>query len=112
MRRANCQGAMQYVPELTWILFLRILDEMETKEAENAEMQGIDYRPSLESPYRWFDWAAPCDEMYLREHPAEVVQGWKRYHLSKGTGNDPLKIWINRELIPHLKNLENKPNAS
>lgn len=25
MRRGNCAGAMQYVPELTWILFLRIL---------------------------------------------------------------------------------------
>jgi type I restriction enzyme M protein len=24
MRRGNCAGAMQYVPELTWILFLRI----------------------------------------------------------------------------------------
>ena len=23
MRRSNCAGAMQYVPELTWILFLR-----------------------------------------------------------------------------------------
>ncbi|HSX80156.1 MAG TPA: hypothetical protein VLQ80_16495 [Candidatus Saccharimonadia bacterium] len=29
MRRGNCAGAMQYVPELTWILFLRILDEKE-----------------------------------------------------------------------------------
>lgn len=26
MRRSNCAGALQYVPELTWILFLRILD--------------------------------------------------------------------------------------
>ena len=30
MRRSNCAGALQYVPELTWILFLRILDERET----------------------------------------------------------------------------------
>ena len=37
MRRSNCAGAMQYVPELTWVLFLRILDERETVEAENAE---------------------------------------------------------------------------
>lgn len=29
MRRSNCAGAMQYVPELKWILFLRILDERE-----------------------------------------------------------------------------------
>ena len=26
MRRANYAGALQYVPELSWILFLRILD--------------------------------------------------------------------------------------
>lgn len=24
MRRSNCAGALQYIPELTWILFLRI----------------------------------------------------------------------------------------
>lgn len=29
MRRSSCAGALQYVPELTWILFLRILDERE-----------------------------------------------------------------------------------
>jgi len=33
MRRSNCAGALQYVPELTWILFLRILDEREAREA-------------------------------------------------------------------------------
>ena len=32
MRRGNCAGALQYVPELTWILFLRILDEREARE--------------------------------------------------------------------------------
>lgn len=36
MRRSNCAGALQYVPELTWILFLRILDERETREEERA----------------------------------------------------------------------------
>ncbi len=28
MRRSNCAGALQYVPELTWMLFLRILDQV------------------------------------------------------------------------------------
>src|SRR5688572_14426467 len=37
MRRSNCAGALQYVPELTWILFLRILDERETREHDEAE---------------------------------------------------------------------------
>ena len=59
MRRSNCAGALQYVPELTWILFLRILDERETREAEEADAVGADFTPSLEPPYRWQDWAAP-----------------------------------------------------
>ena len=59
MRRSNCAGALQYVPELTWILFLRILDEREEIEADEARAVGAEYRPSLTAPYRWRDWAAP-----------------------------------------------------
>ena len=40
MRRSNCAGALQYVPELTWILFLRILDERETREARGGRGGG------------------------------------------------------------------------
>src|SRR5437773_12431064 len=59
MRRSNCAGALQYVPELTWILFLRILDEREMREADETEAVGVDFTPSLKAPYRWQDWAAP-----------------------------------------------------
>ena len=59
MRRSNCAGALQYVPELTWILFLRILDEREQHEADAAEAVGAEFTPSLKAPYRWHDWAAP-----------------------------------------------------
>jgi type I restriction enzyme M protein len=52
MRRSNCAGALQYVPELTWILFLRILDEREQREAEEAEAIGVEFTTSLEPPYR------------------------------------------------------------
>jgi len=44
MRRSNCAGALQYVPELTWILFLRILDERETREAEEIEARNYDLK--------------------------------------------------------------------
>ena len=52
LRRSNCAGALQYVPELTWLLFLRILDERETREAEEAEAVGQPFTPSLAAPYR------------------------------------------------------------
>ena len=32
MRRDNTKGAMEYIPELTWMMFLRILDEKEEEE--------------------------------------------------------------------------------
>src|SRR5213080_3261528 len=71
MRRGNCASALQYVPELTWILFLRILDEKEEREQQEAEALGVLFRPSLEEPYRWRDWAAP--------------EGKKRKELEGGT---------------------------
>jgi len=97
MRRSNCAGALQYVPELTWILFLRILDERETREAEEAEAVGQEYRSSLEQPYRWQDWAAP--------------EGKKRGDLNEGTIGGFFGF-VNGELIPHLKALKDVPNAA
>src|SRR5258706_3200128 len=63
MRRGNCAGAMQYVPELTWILFLRILDEREHREEQEAEALGLPFRSSLAEPFRWRDWAAPPEKL-------------------------------------------------
>jgi type I restriction enzyme M protein len=50
MRRSNCAGAMQYIPELTWILFLRMLDEQEAQEEREAAAMGKPYRPSIPHP--------------------------------------------------------------
>lgn len=46
----SCTGALQYVPELTWILFLRILDDSKTQETERSEAVGAAFTPSLEAP--------------------------------------------------------------
>src|SRR5947199_8051896 len=59
MRRSNCASALQYVPELTWILFLRILDAQEKRDHESAEAVGESFTSALTSPFRWQDWAAP-----------------------------------------------------
>ena len=97
MRRSNCAGAMQYVPELTWILFLRILDEREEQEEMMAEAVGQHYIPSLEAPYRWRDWAAP--------------DGAKRTELQEGTLG-AFFTFVNEDLLSHLKALRDKPNAT
>lgn len=97
MRRSNCAGALQYVPELTWILFLRILDERETREREEAEAVGAEFQPSLEAPYRWQDWAAP--------------DGKKRKALQAGTLGG-FFAFVNGDLLPHLKALRDRPGTT
>src|SRR3990172_4235550 len=104
MRRGNCAGALQYVPELTWILFLRILDDREEREQEHAEAVGVPCRPSLEAPYRWRDWGAPPETL------PEVYTN-KRAELEEAPTNAFFNF-VNGELLPHLKSLEKRPYAT
>jgi type I restriction enzyme M protein len=111
MRRSNCASALQYVPELTWILFLRILDEQERKDRESAEAVGNSFSPALVSPFRWQDWAAPfgVDPAHPKT-PQGKPYGWKRQELfSQGDGR--LFTFINTELLPHLHSLDIDPKT-
>ena len=49
------------LPLLTWVMFLKFLDDMEQIEESKAKMSGQRYRPAIEAPYRWRDWAAKED---------------------------------------------------
>ena len=51
-------GDIDRLPMLTWIMFLKFLDDMEQVREAEAKLAGKRYRPSIESPYRWRDWAA------------------------------------------------------
>jgi type I restriction enzyme M protein len=107
LRRSNCAGALQYVPELTWVLFLRILDDREQQEAEEAEAIGVSFTPSLKAPYRWRDWAAPFDEDAppLATLTEDKPQGWKRKELQEGKVFNAHINFVNTELLPHLRSL-------
>lgn len=54
-------GDLDRLPMLTWIMFLKFLDDMEQIAEQEAKMAGKRVRPALESPYRWRDWAAKQD---------------------------------------------------
>ena len=49
------------MPILTWVMFLKFLDDMEQIREEEAKMSGKRFRPALDSPYRWRDWAAKAE---------------------------------------------------
>jgi type I restriction enzyme M protein len=111
MRRSNCASALQYVPELTWILFLRILDAQEEKDREASEAVGGNFPPALAGPFRWQDWAAPYKD--APDHPKTREGkpfGWKRQELfAKGDGK--LFDFINNELLPHMHDLDMDPRT-
>ncbi|TIX83856.1 MAG: restriction endonuclease subunit M, partial [Mesorhizobium sp.] len=111
MRRSNCASALQYVPELTWILFLRILDAQEKRDREAAEAVGGTFTPALASPFRWQDWAAPFkDDPKHPQTDEDKPYGWKRQELfSKGDGK--LFDFINTDLLPHLHALDVDPKT-
>src|SRR5690349_18032500 len=43
---------------LTWIMFLKFLDDMEQLREQEALLTGEKFNPAIEAPYRWRDWAA------------------------------------------------------
>ena len=103
MRRGNVASALQYVPELTWILFLRILDETEDREEQENDAVGASYSSSLRNPYRWKDWAAPIEASDSKPNKRKELED---------SAPGALMAFINGELIPHLKKLKDRAHAT
>ena len=89
-------GDLDRLPMLTWIMFLKFLDDMEDFRKEEAKLAGKKFREAIEPPYRWRDWAAKPDGMtgpeliaFINQEEAVLPDG------KKGPG-----------LFPYLRSLE------
>ena len=51
-------GDLDRLPLLTWIMFLKFLDDLEVQREEEAALAGKKFKAAIEAPYRWRDWAA------------------------------------------------------
>ncbi len=51
-------GDLDRLPLLTWIMFLKFLDDLEQQRKEEALLSGKKFKAAIEAPYRWRDWAA------------------------------------------------------
>lgn len=85
---AGLTGETDRIPQFAWLLFLKAFDDLE----QRREVTERNFRPAIEPPYRWRDWAA------------DPVEG--------RTGQD-LTDFVNNELLPYLRELtgttENDP---
>src|SRR5713101_7761723 len=77
---AGLNGDLDRIPQLAWLLFLRAFDALE----QRRELTERGYRPAIEEPYRWRDWAA------------DSVSGL--------TGTELLDF-VNGKLLPYLREL-------
>ena len=46
------------LPMLTWMMFLKFLDDHEQVRKAESQLAGEKFKPSIEAPYRWRDWGA------------------------------------------------------
>src|SRR5258705_12934896 len=51
-------GDLDRLPMLTWIMFLKFLDDLEIQREDEAALAGKKFKAATEKPYRWRDWAA------------------------------------------------------
>src|ERR1035437_4015114 len=51
-------GDLDRLPLLTWIMFLKFLDDLESQREQATALTGKKFRPAIEPPYRWRDWGA------------------------------------------------------
>ena len=51
-------GDLDRLPLLTWLMFLKFLDDLEAQREQEAVLARKRFRHATEPPYRWRDWAA------------------------------------------------------
>lgn len=54
-------GDLDRLPMLTWIMFLKFLDDLELQREGEAKLAAKKFKPAIDPPYRWRDWAAKSD---------------------------------------------------
>jgi type I restriction enzyme M protein len=80
---------LDYVEQISWVLFLKYLHDLETERRDRAELEGKDYAPIIDDDFRWDLWAVPRDENGEIDHKTAM------------TGDD-LIAFVNDELFPYL----------
>ncbi|MCI0640462.1 MAG: type I restriction-modification system subunit M [Gemmataceae bacterium] len=89
-------GDLDRLPMLTWVMFLKFLDDMEQIREEKAKLGRQKFRPAIEPPYRWRDWAAKEDGVTGPELTAFInYEETTRPDGTKGAG-----------LLAHLRGLQ------
>ncbi|MDD2657304.1 MAG: class I SAM-dependent DNA methyltransferase [Candidatus Pacebacteria bacterium] len=92
-RDDGISGAMHYTEQISWILFLKFLNDLEDSKADEALLIGKDYNYILDDKFKWSNWAVP------------KVNG--KIDLINAKSGADLLDFVNKELFPYLKGFKN-----
>ncbi len=81
---SGLDGDAQRIPQLVWMIFLKVWDDKETEQGMQARLNGATYTPTIDTRHQWRSWAGD----------------------SEGLTGDNLLNYINNELFPYLKSLD------
>jgi len=78
-------GDLDRLPMLTWIMFLKFFDDMETERETEAQVAGTLFFPVIEPPYRWRNYTAGLHDLtgdellgFINNDEAAVLPGGTR----------------------------------
>jgi type I restriction enzyme M protein len=89
-RDDGISGAMHYTEQISWILFLKFLNDYENNKNADAKLDGKRYDFVIDPEHRWNIWACPkgSDE---------------KLDVRKALTGDDLTKYVNGGLFPYLK---------
>ena len=96
LRDNNCGGVMEYVEHLSWVLFLKFLDDQEDIFASEAGLRERQYTRILDDHYRWSSWVPKALGRKLSFNGRRTAPEWD---------GEQLMQFVRGELIPHLASL-------
>ena len=93
-RDDGISGAMHYTEQISWILFLKFLNDYESNKNADAKLDGKGYDFVIDPEHRWNVWACPKGS------------GGK-VDVKKALTGDDLTRYVNEQLFPYLKGFKN-----
>jgi len=91
---AGTNGANDYMAQMSWILFLKYLDDLEDIRKQEAVFSSKTYEPLFKEEFQWDNWAAPKKADGSPDLTTQLV------------GQDLIEF-VNQKLFPYLKEFKN-----
>lgn len=95
---------LQYIEQLSWMLFLKLFEQLEKKTKVGAEIFGEEYQPVIEQKYQWSSW----NKLEARDQLAFVNNKLFPYIQRFSQSQTPIKKLIG-QLFEDLRNYMHSP---